>query len=151
MAASTNSIQEIRKADCILVIGVDPAATHPIIKNEIHLAIRRNRAQLIVLGSYDIDLTRATQISPMFHPCITLIDKPGMEVSLLNAMIGTILREGIEDKGFIAEKTQGIEELKEKMVPSLDFPEMSGWGVFQRLRREKLKRQPEHLRKLKKP
>jgi predicted molibdopterin-dependent oxidoreductase YjgC len=118
MAASTNSIQEIRKADCILVIGVDPAATHPIIKNEIHLAIRRNRAQLIVLGSYDIDLTRATQISPMFHPSMTLLDKPGMEVSLLNAMIGTILKEGLEDKDFIAEKTQGIEELKEKMATS---------------------------------
>ncbi len=118
MAASTNSIQEIRKADCILVIGVDPAATHPIIKNEIHLAIRRNRTQLIVLGSHDIDLTRATQISPMFHPSITLIDKPGMEVSLLNAMIGTILREGLEDKDFIEEKTQGIEELKKKMAVS---------------------------------
>ena len=118
MAASTNSTQEIRKADCILVVGVDPAATHPIIKNEIHLAIRRNRAQLIVLGSYDIGLTRATQISPMFHPAMTLTGKPGTEVSLLNAMIGTILREGIEDKTFIAEKTQGIEELKKKMAAS---------------------------------
>jgi NADH-quinone oxidoreductase subunit G len=118
IAASTNSIQEIRKADCILVIGVDPAATHPIIKNEIHLAIRRNRAQLIVLGSHGINLTQATQISPMFHPGMTLVDKPGMEVSLLNAMIGTILREGLEDKGFIVEKTQGIEELKKKMAAS---------------------------------
>ena len=118
MAASTNSIQEIRKADCILVIGVDPAATHPIIRNEIHLAIRRNRAQLIVLGSHDIDLTRATQISPMFHPSMTLTGKPGTEVSLLNAMIGTILKEGLEDKGFITEKTQGIEELKKKMAAS---------------------------------
>ncbi len=115
-AASTNSIQEIRKADCILVIGVDPAATHPIIKNEIHLAIRRNRAQLIVLGCQDIGLSRATRISPMFHPSVTLTGKPGMEVSLLNAMIGTILREGLEDKGFVAEKTHGIEELKKKMA-----------------------------------
>jgi NADH-quinone oxidoreductase subunit G len=118
MGASTSSIKEIRRADCILVIGVDPTATHPIIKNEIHLAIRRNRAQLIVLGSHDIGLTRASQISPMFHPSITLIDKPGTEVSLLNAVIGTILREGLEDKGFISEKTRGIEELKEKMAIS---------------------------------
>jgi len=116
MAASTNSIQEIRKADCVLVIGVDPAATHPIIKNEIHLAIRRNRTQLIVLGAQDIGLSRATQISPMFHPSITLTAKPGMEVSLLNAMIGTILKEGLEDKKFVAEKTQGIEELKKKIA-----------------------------------
>lgn len=116
MAASTNSIQEIRKSDCILVVGVDPAATNPIIKNEIHLAIRRNRTQLIVLGSQDIGLSRATQISPMFHPSIMLAAKPGMEVSLLNAIIGTILREGLEDKKFITEKTQGIEELRKKMA-----------------------------------
>jgi len=142
MAASTNSIQEIRKADCILVIGVDPAATHPIIKNEIHLAIRRNRAQLIVLGSYDIDLTRATQISPMFHPSMTLLDKPGMEVSLLNAMIGTILREGLEDKDFIAEKTQGIEELKEKMATSPISPTSKDeWlGIFPEAKRGEIEK-----------
>jgi NADH-quinone oxidoreductase subunit G len=120
MAASTNSIREIRKADCILVIGVDPAQTHPIIRNEIHLAIRRNRAQLIVLGSYDIGLTQATRISPISSPCIALLDRPGMEVSLLNAMIGTILSDGLEDKGFIEERTEGIKDLKEKV------PEWSG-------------------------
>ena len=128
LAASTNSIQEIRKADCIFVIGVDPAATHPIIRNEIHLAIRRNRTQLIVLGSHDIGLTRATLTSPMFRPSITLIGKPGAEVSVLNAMVGTILREGFEDKGFIAERTQGIEGLREKVIPAASKDE--GLGGF---------------------
>ena len=116
LAASTNSIREIRKADCVMVIGVDPAQTHPIIKNEIHLAIQRNRAQLIVLGNHDMGLTRATQISPLSPPAILLLAKPGMEVFSLNAMIGTILREGIEDKEFIKERTEGIEELREKQV-----------------------------------
>jgi predicted molibdopterin-dependent oxidoreductase YjgC len=115
MAASTNSIREIRKADCILVIGVDPGQTHPIIKNEIHLAIRRNRAQLIVLGSHDIDLTRATHISPLLPPSITLLDRPGMELSLMNAMVQTIFKEGLEDKEFIEEKTEGIKELRRKI------------------------------------
>ncbi len=114
--ASTNSIREIRNADCILVIGADPAQTHPIIKNEIHLAIRRNRAQLIVLGSYDIDLTRSTQLSPLLPPGVLLLENPGMEVSLINAMIQTILKEGLEDKGFIVERTDGIEELREKQA-----------------------------------
>ena len=124
MAASTNSIREIRNADCILVIGVDPTQTHPIIKNEIHLAIRRNRAQLIVLGSYDISLTQATHISPLLPPSITLLDRPGMEVSLINSMIQTIFKEGLEDKGFIEEKTEGIKELKEKILAFQ--PEASG-------------------------
>ena len=116
MAASTNSIREIRKADCILIVGVDPAQTHPIIKNEIHLAIRRNRAQLIVLGSYDIGLTQATHISPLLNPCMTLLDRPGMEVYLVNAMIHTILKEGLEDREFIEENTEGIEDLRRKIA-----------------------------------
>jgi predicted molibdopterin-dependent oxidoreductase YjgC len=116
MAASTNSIREIRNADCILAIGVDPTQTHPIIKNEIHLALRRNKAQFIVLGSYDISLTQATHISPLLPPAITLLDRPGMEVSLINLMIQTIFKEGLEDKDFIEGKTEGIKELKEKIL-----------------------------------
>jgi NADH-quinone oxidoreductase subunit G len=112
MAASTNSIQEIRNADCILVIGVDPADTHPIIKNEIHLAIRKNKAQLIVLGNHDVDLNRTTQISPLSPSAILLLGKPGNEVTLINGMIETILREGLEDKKFIEEKTEGMDALR---------------------------------------
>jgi NADH-quinone oxidoreductase subunit G len=116
LASSTNSIREIRNADCLLVIGVDPAQTHPIIKNEIHLAIRRNRAQLIVLGNYDIGLSRVTQISPLSPSSILLLDRPGMEVSLINGMIQTILREGLENKEFIQQRTEGIKELMKRMV-----------------------------------
>lgn len=118
VSASTNSIQEIRHADCILVIGVDPGRTHPIVKNEIHLAIRRNRAQLIVLGCHDIDLTRSTQISPLFPPAMLMIEKPKMEVSILNLMIKTILKEGLEDKRFIEERTEGIDALRESLNSS---------------------------------
>jgi predicted molibdopterin-dependent oxidoreductase YjgC len=124
IAASTNSIREIRKADCLLVIGVDPAQTHPIIKNEIHLALRRNRTQLIVLGSYDIGLTQATHISPLLPPSITLLDRPGMEVPILNTMIQTIFKENLDNKEFVEEKTDGIKELKEKI--SSFQPEASG-------------------------
>ena len=112
MAASTNSIREIRNSDCLLVIGVDPAQTHPIIKNEIQLAIRRNKAQLIVIGSYDIGLTRTTSISPLLPSSITLLDQPGRENHFLDVMIQTIFKEGLENGDFIKERTEGIEELR---------------------------------------
>jgi len=114
--ASTNSIQEVRNAECILLVGTDPAQTHPIIKNEIHLAIRRNRAQLIVLGSYDIHLSESTQLSPLLPPSIVLLEKPGREVFVINSMIQTILRESLEDKDFIKTMTQGMEEMREKQA-----------------------------------
>jgi predicted molibdopterin-dependent oxidoreductase YjgC len=138
IAASTNSIREIRKADCLVVIGVDPAHTHPIIKNEIHLAIRRNRAQMIVLGSYDIGLTRATHISPLLPASINLLDRPGMEVSILTTMIQTIFKEGLEDKKFIQERTDGITELKEKIATFQ--PEVSGMKEVNKNEAEKAAR-----------
>jgi predicted molibdopterin-dependent oxidoreductase YjgC len=123
MAASTHSIREIRNADCLLVIGVDPAHTHPIIKNEIQLALRRNKVQLIVIGSYDISLTQAASISPLLPPSITLLDQPGREIHFLNAMIQTIFKEGLENRDFIKEKTEGVEELR-KQISSFQ-PEFS--------------------------
>ncbi len=127
-AASTNSIREIRNADCLLVIGMDPTQTHPIIKNEIQLAIRRNRAQLIVLGTHDIGLTQATNMSPLLPSAIALLDQPGREIHLLNAMLQTIFKEGLENKDFIHERTEGIEELRKQI--SAFQPEFSqGTGV----------------------
>lgn len=134
--ASTNSIQELRKADCILIIGVDPAETHPIIKNEIHLAIRKNRAQLIVIGSQDVGLSRNTEISPLSPPAILLLDKPGTEVPLLNGMIRTILREGLENRGFIEEKTEGIEALREKA----QSPEPEAFKMLSEAKKEDLEK-----------
>jgi len=113
--ASTSSIQELRKSDCIIIIGADPAETHPIVKNEIHLAIRK-KARLIVMGSYDIGLSRNTQISPLSPPAILLLEKPGMEVPLLNGITRTILKEGLENKGFIDKNTEGIEALRREAV-----------------------------------
>ena len=115
MAASTNSIKEIREADCLLVVGADPAQTHPIVKNEMHLAIRHNRAQLIVLGPQDLGLTRATQISPLSPAAIVLPEKPGREVAVLNAMAAAVLKEGLENRDFVQEKTEGIASLRKKL------------------------------------
>jgi len=119
-ASSTNSIKEIREADALLIVGVDPAQTHPIIKNEIHLAIRKNRAQLIIVGNYDLGLSRNTQMSPLSPPSIKLLMKPGEEIAWLNGMIGVILREGLEAKEFLKEKTEGIEALRQKQSEYLE-------------------------------
>ena len=40
----------------------------------------------------------------------------GKHASLINAMIQTILKEGLEDKGFIEERTGGMEELRKNQA-----------------------------------
>ncbi|MGQ9637054.1 MAG: molybdopterin-dependent oxidoreductase [Thermodesulfobacteriota bacterium] len=123
--ASTNSIREIREAETLLVIGVDPSATHPIVKNEIHLALRRNRANLIVVGSYDILLSGKTRVSPLQPPSIPLLCRPTEEVSLLNAMVGFILEEGLWDEEFIKNHTEGFDDLLKKKEEYLEWANRS--------------------------
>ena len=112
-ASSTNSIKEIRDADCILIIGVDPAQTHPIIKNEIHLAIRKNKAQLIVLGGYDIGLSRATHISPISPSSILLPVNPVRNSSGALNPAGIILKPApaAEQRGIISNGVKPGREL----------------------------------------
>lgn len=109
--ASTNSIREIRGADLVFIVGGDPSQSHPIVKNEVYLAIRKNRAHLIVLGGYDIWLSEKTRISPLQPPSIFLSCRPGEELLMLNGMVGLILEEGFQDRVFINNHTEGFEEL----------------------------------------
>jgi len=64
------------------------------------------------------------------HAVKHLAFKPGSDVAMLNAMINTIITEGLTDEQYIAGYTEGFEELKakikdftpEKMAPICDIP-----------------------------
>jgi NADH-quinone oxidoreductase chain G len=103
-AASTNSINEIRRADVILALRSDLSETHPVIKSEVVLAVKRRKAQLMVVNSRNIYLNKFSALN--------LRVKPGSEVTLVNGMMEVILREGLADEGFILSRTEGQEALK---------------------------------------
>ena len=103
-AASTNSINEIRKADVILALRSDLSETHPVIKSEVVLAVKRRKAKLIVVNSRNIHLNKFSALN--------LRVKPGSEVSLVNGMMEVILREGLANEEFIQSRTEGMEALK---------------------------------------
>ncbi len=103
-AASTNSINEIRKADVILALRSDLSETHPVIKSEVVLAVKRRKAKLIVVNSRNIYLNKFSALN--------LQVKPGSEVALVNGMAQVILREGLAEEDFIQSRTEGIEALK---------------------------------------
>jgi predicted molibdopterin-dependent oxidoreductase YjgC len=103
-AASTNSINEIRKADVILALRSDLSETHPVIKSEVVLATKRRKAKLIVVNSRDIYLKKFSALS--------LRVKPGSEVTLLNGLMAVILKEGLAREDFLQSRTEGLETLK---------------------------------------
>jgi formate dehydrogenase alpha subunit len=102
--AMTNSIGELEDADCIFVIGSNTTEQHPLIARYIMRA-RAKGTKLIVADPRLIPLTQFAD----YH----LRQRPGTDVALLNGFMNVILNEGLEDKKFINERTEGFEELKE--------------------------------------
>ncbi len=110
-AATTNSIDEIAATDAVLVIGANPAETHPILDYRVREAAR-NGAKLIVAAPEMIGLV---DVSTGYLPL-----KQGTELALLNAMANVIINEGLHDQAFIDNRTEGFDQLKkavEKYTP----------------------------------
>ncbi len=99
----TNSIGDLSQAEVFFIIGSNTTEAHPIVALEIKKALR-NGAKLIVADPRETWLAKRAEI--------WLRLKPGSNVALLNAMASVILKEGLEDSGFIAERTEGFEEFK---------------------------------------
>ena len=110
-AAMTNSIGEIRNADVIFVMRGDLRETHPLIKNEVVMALNRNKARLITANSYQ------TWLDEKAHAA--LVYRPGWEIALINGIIHVILEEHLEDRDFISSRTVGFEEVQ-RSVASYD-------------------------------
>jgi formate dehydrogenase alpha subunit len=105
--AMTNSIEEIRNADCIFVIGSNTSENHPVIALEIKEAVRKRGAKLIVADPRRIELVEFAHL--------WLRQRPGTDVALLNGMIQTILSRGWFNKKFVDERTEGFEPLSRSL------------------------------------
>ena len=103
----TNSTPELEQANCILVTGSNTTEGHPIIGARIMRAQGRG-AKLIIVEPRDIQLARLADMH--------LRPRPGTDVAWINGMIHVILSEGLENKAFIAERTEGIEALREAVA-----------------------------------
>ncbi len=102
--AMTNSIAELEEARCILVTGSNTTETHPVIAGLIRRAVRYGGAELIVVDPRRIDLTR--------HATHWLRQRNGTDVAWVNGMMHVILSEELEDRAFIASRTEGFDSLR---------------------------------------
>src|SRR5580693_6019984 len=93
-------------AEVIIVIGANPTVNHPVAATYIKNAAKRG-AKLIVMDPRRQTLSR--------HATKHLQFKPGSDVAMLNAMINTIITEGLTDQQYIAGYTEGFDDLKERI------------------------------------
>jgi formate dehydrogenase major subunit len=97
-------------SDCIIVIGARPTENHPVAATYLKQAAKRG-ARLIVIDPRGYALVR--------HATHHLQFKPGTDVALLNAMMHTIITEGLVDRQYIDGYTEDYDKLAAKIA---DFP-----------------------------
>jgi formate dehydrogenase (coenzyme F420) alpha subunit len=100
--AMTNSISCFDETDLIFVIGSNTTEQHPLIGSRILNAARRG-ARLIVADNRRIRLAR--------HADLHLRHANGSDVALLNGMMQVIIAEGLENRDFIAARTENFPAL----------------------------------------
>jgi anaerobic selenocysteine-containing dehydrogenase len=124
----TNSIRDIaEQSKVIFIVGSNTTEQHPVIGIKIRRAKRIRGAKLIVADPRKIDIARYADLH--------LRHKPGTDIALLNGIMHIILREGWEDKDFIA---NWLSDLLDGMGGQLDrdaqvkLIESCGRGCFRR-------------------
>jgi formate dehydrogenase alpha subunit len=129
--ATSNSYQDYEEAGCLMVVGADASANHPVIAVRFRRAVSRG-ARLIVVNPKRVELCDQADL--------WIAQRPGTDVALFNAMARVIVDEGLADEAFIRERTEGFHawrasletytlEYAERVtgVPARDIAQAARW------------------------
>src|SRR3954454_20054003 len=126
--AQTNSYNDIRNAKTMIIMGGNPAEAHPISVQHVLAGKEINRANLIVI---DPRFTRTAA-----HATEYVRIRPGTDIPVLMGMMWHIVKNGWEDKDFIAQRVYGMDQVikeVEKYTPE-EVERISG-GPGEQLKR----------------
>ncbi len=100
-SAMSNTASECVKSDVFIVTGSNTAESHPIIALQMKEAVRKHGAKLIVADPRRVEMVDFAEI--------WLCQRPGTDVALFSAMAHVIVKEGLHNHQFIAERTENFE------------------------------------------
>src|SRR5256884_326476 len=113
-SAASGSMREVEHAaDVIFIAGANTTESHPVFGAAIKRAHERG-ATLIVADPRRTELASRADIH--------LQMQPGTDVALFNAMLHHIIADGLEDKGFIAERMHQFDAVRrsvQAMTPEI--------------------------------
>ena len=101
--AMTNSISDIADSKCVFIIGSNTFEQHPLIGRREYMAKAKGAHYIYADPRRTITASQA-DLFLQFHS--------GSDVTLLNGLMHDIIKNGWEDKEFIAKRNKGYEELK---------------------------------------
>jgi anaerobic selenocysteine-containing dehydrogenase len=92
--------EDLTQADVILLIGANIAENHPILCQHLD----SNRSKTLVVA--DPRVTKTAMMADIYLPM-----KPRSDLALLNGMAHILIRDGLIDREYIAQHTNGFDEL----------------------------------------
>jgi formate dehydrogenase major subunit len=103
--AMTNPIEDIEKADVILITGSNTTENHPVLSSYVKRAVTFSGAKLIVVDPRKIPITSFANL--------WLRQNLGTDVAWLNGMMHVIIKEKLYNEEYVKTRTVGLDELKE--------------------------------------
>ena len=101
--AVSNQVTDVEHAELALVIGSNTAGNHPVAATWIKNAVQHG-LKLVLADPRGTDLSR--------HAWRRLQFRADTDVALVNAMIYTVLEEGLADQDFIARRVSNFEAIR---------------------------------------
>ena len=105
--AMSNSIVEIEDTKCILVFGYNAGDSHPIVARRI-IKAQEKGAKVIVCDPRVIETARTADL---YLPL-----KNGSNMALVNAFANVLISEGLYNKEYVANFSEGFEEYKAQVA-----------------------------------
>ncbi|MEA2456236.1 MAG: formate dehydrogenase alpha subunit, partial [Thermoleophilaceae bacterium] len=104
MSGATGSFDDIEAAEVALLIGVNPTQGHPVVGARIKQAAIKG-LKLITADPRRIELADYGQLH--------LGNRPGTNAALLNGLAHVVIRDGLVNREFVDERTEGYEAMAE--------------------------------------
>jgi formate dehydrogenase major subunit len=118
--AVSNPVMDVTQAEVVLLIGANPVVNHPVAATWMKNAVKRG-TKLILADPRRSELAR--------HATHYLQFKADTDVALLNAMLHTIVEEGLVAQSFVADRVSGYEEFKRNLAGFSPEAMAPGCGV----------------------
>lgn len=107
LSGGTNPADDIERSDVLLLAGTNATEAHPVIGARIKQQVLRG-ARLIVVDP------RRTELADLAD--VHLQGRPGSNVAVFNGLARLLLEEDWADRSFLAERADGLAELRERVA-----------------------------------
>lgn len=106
--AATNSIDDLKDTNCILVIGANPTDAHPVTGAKFKQFAMKSDNVTIVIDPRRTELAR--------YATHHLALRPGTNVAVLNMMMYYIITEELVDTTFVESRTEGFKSFNKEIL-----------------------------------